>query len=214
VRGSYTTRSLWFLVVGVLALLPEATALADVIHDQKLGFAMTLPEGFADYPPGREVPNTRYAFIKGVAGSDDFVIVGIEPMGGTIGREPLKASDIPATPGTTFELRREKWKSFEIDVMSGVARGDEGSVFLLVAQVPLEREAIQLKLVGPEAKGGEMIILLRALLGSLDGRSNWLTDQERSRRLGKAAVWLMLALAMGGWAIWRWRRRRGRFRKE
>ncbi len=127
-------------------------------------------------------------------------------MGGTLGREPLKT--LPQADGIKFDLRREKWKSFDIDVMIGVARQGQVGLYVLVAQVPLKPEAIQLKLVAPEAHQAELLALLRTLLAGLDGPSNWLTAGERARSAGRAVGGLAVLLGLAIWLFARWRKSR------
>jgi len=180
----------------------SATARAEVIRDDKLNFTLTLPEGFKDFPEAKEAQGLAYSFIQGTPGTQDFTIVGVKPMGGIIGREALQKKDLPHFDGVTFDLRREKWKSFDIDVMVGTARQEDLGVFVTVAQVPLKKEAIQLTVAGPEARKTQVLAMLRTLLASLDGPSNWLSDAERSMRLGKIAGGLLGALAIAGVTIW------------
>ena len=134
-------RSTGWLAVVALGLLCGGTARAEVLRDEALGFTLTVPDGFVDYPPGREQQGTPYAYVKGEPGTTDFTIIGIKPMGGTIGQ-------------------------------------------------------------------AELLPLLRSLLASLDGPSNWLTDKERSLSAGKAVGGLVVMLGLTGWAIARWRKRR------
>ena len=180
----------------------SATARAEVIRDDKLNFTLTLPEGFKDFPEAKEAQGLAYSFIQGTPGTQDFTIVGVKPMGGIIGREALQKKDLPHFDGVTFDLRREKWKTFDIDVMVGTARQEDLGVFVTVAQVPLKKEAIQVTVAGPEARKTQVLAVLRTLLASLDGPSNWLTDAERSMRLGKIAGGLLGALAIAGVTIW------------
>src|SRR5215204_2294855 len=96
-------RSTWWVAVVALGLLYGATARAEVIRDEALAFTMTVPEGFVDYPPGREQQGTPYAFVKGQPGTTDFTIIGVKPMGGTIGRERMPASALPQADGIKFD---------------------------------------------------------------------------------------------------------------
>jgi hypothetical protein len=195
------------LAVVAAGLLCAASARAEVIKDEHLGFTLALPPGFVDYPPGKAQPGTVYSYIKGTPGTDDFAIVTVQPMGGTIGREPLDPKGLPHVDGIEFSLRRGKWKSFDIDVINSVAHQEGAAVFAQVAQVPLRREAIQLGLVGPLARQAELTALLPTLLAALDGPSNWLTTEERSFRLGKAAAYL-IAVVVVLLVIWRGSRRK------
>jgi hypothetical protein len=196
------------LVIAAAWLAAPAPARAEVVRDAQLGFTLTLPDGFVDFPRGRGTPDTVWSFARGDPAGDDFAIVGVERMHGTIGREPLPASALPRVGGVAFEARREKWKSFEIDVIAGRAEQEGVRLFVLVAQVPLKREAVQLKLAGPAAKEAELGALMRTLLARLDGPSNWLTDGERAESAVKAGFWLTFTAGMLGWTIWSWRRRR------
>jgi len=200
-------RSTWWLAVVALGLLHGGTARADVIRDEALGFTMTVPEGFVDYAPGREQQGTAYAYVKGEPGTTNFAIIGIKPMGGTIGREPLPPSELPQADGIKFDLRREKWNSFDIEVLVGVAQQEPG-IAVLVAQVPLRRQAIQVAVTAPLARQAELLPLLRSLLASLDGPSNWQTDKERSLKAGKLIGGVAVLLGLAAWAIVRWRKRR------
>ena len=149
-------RSTWSPAVVALGLLYAVPARADVLHDEALGFTLTLPDGFVDYPPGREQPGTPYAYVKGEPGTTDFTIIGIKPMGGTIGREPMPPSELPHMDGIKFDLRREKWKSFDIEVLVGVAQQEPG-IAVLVAEVPLKRQAIQVAVTAPLARQAELL---------------------------------------------------------
>ena len=196
------TRIPTWLALALVCSGISATARAEVIRDDKLNFTLTLPEGFRDFPEGKEQQALTYSFIQGTPGTQDFTIVGIKPMGGIIGREALEKKDLPHFEGVKFDLRREKWKSFDIDVMVGTARQEDLAVFVAVAQVPLKKEAIQIMTAGPEAHKADVLAMLRTLLASLDGPSNWLTDAERSMRLGKVAGGLLGALAIAGLVVW------------
>jgi len=198
------------LLAVVVGLLGAAPARAELLQDARLGFKVTVPDGFADYPAGKQQPGTLYSYVRGTPGTSDFAIVSIKPMGGTIGRDPLLPSELPHVDGVEFTVRPEKWKSFHIEVLVGVARQTDLALLVQVAQVPLKHEAIQLLVVGPEAHRAELNALLQTLLASLDGQSSWLTDAERSYRLGKAVglvVGFVLALSIALWLVWRLRKR-------
>jgi len=205
-RRALVRRQVIGIAIAAAGLLGATAARAEVIRDAKLGFTLTLPPGFVDFPAGRTQPGTVYSYIKGDPGSDDYAIVAIIPMGGTIGREPLTSAGLPHADGVQFSLGRDKWKSFDVDVMVGVARQENVSILVRIAQVPLKREAIQVAVTGPEARRAELTALLQTLLASLDGESNWLTNSERAYRGGKAAVGLV-ALALAGLLFWRQRKR-------
>src|SRR2546423_10769069 len=80
-------------------------------------------------------------------------------------------------------------------------------VFVLVAQVPLRKEAVQLSVAGPADQAGRGQSILEATLASLEGETNWLTSAERSGRLGTIAGW-WIRIAVAAIAILAWRKRR------
>jgi hypothetical protein len=144
---------------------------AESIADADLGFSLTVPPSFGDYPAGRRVPNTRCAYARGEPASGDFAIIGIEAMSGTFGGERLDPAALPAAAGIRFDLSRENSRS------TRSPRGSRGT--------------------------GE---LLRPLLVSLDGPSNWLSPAER---LGPWIPVVLGAAALAGWGLlWSLRSRR------
>ena len=61
--------------------------------------------------------------------------------------------------------------------------------------MPIAPYAIQLKVFGPESHDAELAAVTRQLLASLDGPTNWLTDDERAYRLGKGVGQLVVYVA-------------------
>ena len=129
-------------------------------------------------------------------------------MGGTIDRGPLDRRALTEAKDVEFSLSTAKWKSFDVHVIVGVARQRDETVLVQVAQVPLKRQAIQLTIVGPEARRAELTALLQTLLASLDGESNWLTNSERVYKAGEAAGGLV-AVAVVVLLFWRLSKRPG-----
>ena len=193
--------------VFALAMLLGGTAHAapESIVDAKLNITLTLPDGFAPYPPGLAQPGTLYSYISGSPGTDNFQIVGIASMGGSIGREPIAP---PQVPGATLEVKQEAWRSFEIEVIEGTLTQDNVAMFVMVAQVPIKPNAIQLKLVTPVAHKAEMQTTMRTLLASLNGPSNWLTDSQRSYQLGKSIGYVLCTLTIAAVVVVVRRRRK------
>ena len=200
-------RSTSLFLLGAVWLVLQGPAYATVVSDEFLGFKLTLPPGFAEFPEGKQqLPGTQHAYAKGELGSNDFAILGIESLGGTIGRERLKPSDLPSLGGIDFGLRQAEWRGFEIDVFAGRTDDEHRSMFVLVAQIPLKRQAIQLKLVGPAEREAELVALLSTLLAALEGESNWLSKRQRWSAGIKASLgFCILAIALLSW--WRLRRR-------
>jgi hypothetical protein len=186
-----------------------STAIAEEISDARLGFRFTVPKGF-QRAEQQDDPNIVYAFVEPPeTGQTAGRIIGIERMGGQIGREGVDALRKTAPPGVT--LTTERWKSFEI-VVGRVEESLEGvPMVILNAQVPLKPEAVLVKAIGPLDREADVRAALREALAGLDGSTNWLTDRERENRfleglsrLGTtASVFLVLLLVI----VWAFRRR-------
>jgi hypothetical protein len=73
--------------------------------------------------------------------------------------------------------------------------------------VPHANLGVQVQIVGPAADEARLRQELDAFLAGLDGKSSWLSDAERSEKLGTlvgGAVGVLLAV---GFALW-WSRRK------
>ena len=76
--------------------------------------------------------------------------------------------------------------------------------------MPLAKEAIQITLAGPAGDEARLVADLQTVLGSLEGKSNWLTDADRSERLGRVAgsvIGVALGVALVVYLLRRRRRR-------
>ena len=87
-----------------------------------------------------------------------------------------------------FDYRKTRWKSFDLDLVVTSAANEGRELVILGTQLPLATDAIQINLLGPAADEPRLLADLEELLGSFEGKSNWLTDKERSERMGKAFV--------------------------
>ena len=112
-------------------------------------------------------------------------MVFIDRLGGPIGRERVGEE---ARKRGAAGVYLEKWKSFEVEVFLVKERVGDATFVTRNVQVPITPRAIQLMVVGPETQDAELADLARALLASLDGPSNWLSDWERAENLGVVIV--------------------------
>jgi hypothetical protein len=117
----------------------------------------------------------------------------------------MRQEDVPAnTQVVSF-----KWKGFDVSGLKTLTTQAGQPVFVLVAQVPLRKEAVQLSVAGPADQAGRGQAILEATLASLEGETNWLTSTERAGRLGTIAGW-WTGIAVAAIAILAWRKRRAR----
>jgi hypothetical protein len=193
------------LTLAVLLLVLVAAPAADSqVRNAELGYSLTLPEGFGDFPEPRYTQ-------KDVVGSwseatplsaNGAVVLLVVRMHGVLPREAMRQEDVPAnTQVVSF-----KWKGFDVSGLKTETTQAGQPVFVLVAQVPLKPEAVQLSVAGPGDQVARGQAIMEATLASLEGETNWLTSAERSGRLGKAAG-LWIGIAVAAIAILAWRKR-------
>ncbi|MBZ0136918.1 MAG: hypothetical protein K8I27_11150 [Planctomycetes bacterium] len=191
-----------FILLSVL-LLTAAVLSGQDINDMKYGFTARVPAGFNRMPPGRAKisASTIHAFYVGdLDDAEPDMVIGIEHLGGTIGRERLDTAGIPKPSGAHITAETAVWKDFEVDVLVTYMTANGHEVFTMTAQIPLKREAIQVTIAAPRAREAEVRNHMRFMLENLDGESNWLNGKERVARLteGLLKLGLFLAMVVGG----------------
>lgn len=195
-----------FLALLISAAPPETQRLEDPVR----GYAFELPQDFVvlpgfEAPPPTARTGTLGTWVSGL-GQEDFVIVSLEAMGGPLAREPVDLTDQGRTGATPLH---EKWKGFEVDGLRLVKQREDQHLLILAVQVPLWPNAVQVMSSGPVDNEPAVRAALRGVLGSLEGKSSWLTDEERmaaglAGALRLAVTFLLVAAA--AFALWRWAR--------
>jgi hypothetical protein len=210
----------WVLSMAIAAA-PLAPPGADTVTDARRGFSFRVPQGYRDFPAGRSGPKVLHAFATGEPSAEGTRLLRVEALGGVIGRGELDRPVVEqaardSVKGLSVEVRgfeyaKLRWKSFDCDLVVTRLGAGGREVVTLGAQVPLAPEAIQLYLAGPAADEAELRATLQTLLGSLEGRSNWLDAGERAERLGRG-MGTAVAVLIGLTALVIWWRKRGRAR--
>jgi len=188
----------------LLFLLMAATTAKSQVKNAELGYSLTLPEGFTDFPAARSQKDVVDAWSETApASANGALMLLVARMHGVLPREALRQEDVPAnTQVVSF-----KWKGFDVSGLKTLTTQAGQPVFVLVAQVPLRKEAVQLSVAGPADQEARGQSIMEATLASLEGETNWLTSAERSGRLGRAAgLWIGIAVALI--AVLAWRKRR------
>lgn len=165
-----------------------ALLLLQVATNAQLGYRFTLPSGFVAFPAGRSQPDVVDCWTEIAApSSGGALILCIQRMHATMGRERLKQADLPPQ----VRLIAMKWKGFEIDGIRTDTVQAGFPVAAYAAQVPLKPEAIQIIVGGPRDQGARAEAVLTSVLGSLDGETNWLSATQRAGRMGTIVGWIV-----------------------
>ena len=190
----------------ILFLLVVATAGESQVRNAELGYSLTLPEGFTDFPEARSQKDVVDSWSEAAPVSANGALVFlVVRMHGILPREAMRQEDVPAnTQVVSF-----KWKGFDVSGLRTQTSQEGKPVFVLVAQVPLRPEAVQLSVAGPADQETRGQAIMEATLASLEGETNWLSSTERAGRLGTAAGW-WIGIAVAVIAVLAWRKRRAR----
>ena len=190
---------------------PQAVARAGELTDDNLGFSITIPDDFiADAQLVAAKPDFVHAFRKPEPNGLGTVII-IERMRGTIGRGRLDRSKMPAT--FRGRILTVPWQDFELEAIEVPEEVDGVETVNYNVQVPLKREAIQLRVLGPRNRKDELFAITGTRLASLRGESNWLrsgvpASVSESPHYGKFILAACAAGVIGGVTVlWLLRRR-------
>lgn len=145
--------------------------------NQELGFSVTLPEGLVQYP-SQTKPTPLVSLGRWDNANKRYTeAIGIEDLGGPIGRDQLANS-----PGKPEDVTLEKmnWKGFDIEVLKMTQNLNSISIVAYNAQVPLKPHAIQVIVTGAPSDEARLRTELHTILASINGRTNWLTEGQRA----------------------------------
>ena len=187
-------------------LLPTLLLLLQVqVTNAELGYRFTPPAGFTPFPEGQTQKDIVGCWSEETATSTHgAIILCVQRLHGVLPREAMRQGDLPATT----QLVTFKWKGFAVQGLHTLASQNGERVFVLAAQVPLRREAVQVFFGGPVDQEARGRTLMASTLGTLEGETNWLTSTERAERLGSiAGWWIGIAVAVVAVLIWGKRRR-------
>ena len=199
----------WLLCGIVLAISATLlNAAVDVSHPQT-GLRLLVPEGF-EQDPERIKGEVIFAFQRPAAGDHRVVtLILIRRLEGVISREKIGkklAERYPIADTTT-----EQWKGLDLEVFRVYEREGEIRVLAYMTQVPLKPNAVQVEVFGEADREEELKNLLRSILGSMDGKSNWLTPEQRVNQLivsGMQFALLVGVIVLVVVGVRRWVRRR------
>lgn len=179
----------------MMPLLAGVALLAQLATNTQYGYRFPLPAGFTDFPEATAAnPDIVQCWRESTpAASSGALIMCVQRLHGTIGRDGLRPQDVP--PGS--QLVHYKWKSFDIDGIRTDTAESGNPVVILAAQMPLRGEAVNLIVTGPKDQDARVAAIMTATVAAFEGETNWLSAEQRAGRLGKiVGVAIGLALVL------------------
>lgn len=166
----------YFLLISFILICTSALAIE--IDDKDFGFKLTLPDGFDNFPQGQSRPNAIYSFARYAPDGSPTIIIGIERMHGVIGKESLPEEGLEKVrrmlpPGAIVRKYQDEWKAFQVYGMETIVTQGGVTMAQKILQIPLRREAIQIIVLGAEELTQEISQVMKHLLFSLEGETNW-----------------------------------------
>lgn len=160
----------------VCSLLFASPLLAETITDSNFNFTLELPDQFQPRPDlVGATPDIVHAFQYGEGSEDEIpILLFIEKLGGVIGKEHLKKEQMPAS--FQGELFITQWQGHDVDGFEVPESVNGIDTVTYNVQIPLLRQAIQVKLFGAADQRETLEPLLRQILDGLEGKSNWLSS--------------------------------------
>jgi len=143
-----------------------------VLKDDSLGLTLDIPNGFAEFPEGKQLQRANYVFVKGDTTDRNLdLLFSVTAMPGPLPKRRLQTNEIAAKANTI--LRTFNWRGMQVDglVVSENLLGTPFTTFNI--QLPLLPRALQISVAGPAARQAELEQIAAALLPSIDGQSNW-----------------------------------------
>ena len=202
------TRGLMRAGIAAVLLLAAASGVADAqVTNRELGYTLTVPAGFVAHPAGKTNADIVDCWGEEAPSDAGPITLCVERLRGTLGREPMTAEQLGSP---NLLLTSFRWNEFDIEGVEAVATPDNGFTSTFVAQIPLEKEAIQLIVRGPGSHRARVRAAMTTTLVSLVGETGWLSRLQSFERYGRLAgkiVGGILAVLAGVWLRSRRRRR-------
>lgn len=200
-----------FLLCGMLLLTTLFyTALpliaGETVSSQQLGFRLTVPDGFVQ-DPGRVKGDVVFAFQRPpAAGQKMNTLILVTRLGGVLGRGKINPKEVTAKK-PQITIMTETWKEFDIEVFRVPEQAGDLQLVTFNAQAPLKPEAVQIAVIGEAAREVELRGILRSVLASLEGSTNWLNTDQRVSKFTEGItrlaimIGVLLILAVGVLAV-------------
>ncbi|MBL8938554.1 MAG: hypothetical protein JNM69_28560 [Archangium sp.] len=205
--------------IQLLVMLTAAVSIAAPVKDPR-GFRFEVPAGFEAQP---DLATGIRTWQRANQDSPSFAALTLTGLGGTIAQVPTNhaivessAREAAASAGITMEsftYRTLVWKDLELEVLESRANANGTELFQLTVQLPFEREAMQVGLLGLASSDALLRHDFDTFIRSFDGPVTWKTaaqrhDRQHGQLLGSVfALLVVLAFPLGAWLLLRKRTR-------
>ncbi len=159
-------------------------------------FRVTLPEGYK--PAAKVPPNIVYAYQR-LLNKDVNLAITIEILEGRIDPGGVDLGQVKSAalknlpPGAQFNLSKERWGPYEIDVFESSLAMNGLEFFTAAVQIPVIPRAVQISIAGQKSSEVEIRKDLKQILQTFKGTTHWLTPTQR-----------LLAAVSGGSSVVAW----------
>ncbi len=175
-------------------VMSAGSASAGKITVERVGWqlSLTLGDGFREVTP----PDPRIVALwqRGTQNDPYQAHVQLGRMGLELPKTPLphatfeksarRAAEAAGTEVIDFRYQPFTWRNFELESITlHATRGGKPIVGISVV-LPLEPEAVMVEIEGFASNEASLRSELEAIAASVDGKSSWLTDDERAAKWG------------------------------
>jgi hypothetical protein len=196
----------YLLLPVMLLVLHPLRAGEESYRNDAHGFTFTLSSRFLRKTE-LETGKILYAFSRPpTLDGENGILITIERLGGTIGREPIDFDRLKERHPTATLLSLT-WNEFPISAIRIPEVIDGVRTVTYNVQIPLIPEAIQIKISGAESNEREVYTLLGSVVASTQGKTNWFMDEKRAESGTKRLMQLVLLVGIAfGVLIGLWHR--------
>ena len=149
------------------------------------GFSYKAPPGCVAQPP--DASKSEYVFLRQIPGQRPSVILRMQVLdrllaqSARVDREVIEQADRDgyAAAGlhtVRFEYRTMRWRTFDLPLMVSYASEGTTSLVTLAVHLPLSPRSIQIIATSRPEQEGRLKEDLDALVASIAGPTNWVTD--------------------------------------
>ncbi len=176
----------WVALLFVLAhLFLTSVAVAGAVSNSDPPFAITVPDGFVRRDDLNRSVQILTFLRPGITQNQIGTIIAIDRLGGTIGREPLDAQQLEKVGVKGATVEEVPWRTFDVSMARQTQNIQGRPATMLFAQIPLKPEAIQVKVITDSSDETEGRALMLSTIATIQGDTNWLTTEQRSKKLGE-----------------------------